>query len=110
LAIVYSWTFIIIAYGSSGCLSTSLGNNAIIFKRSILNKGNIRKNQDWEEIEMKKNNRKKWIAAATALAALGVLVGTFAWFTSNDQTVNKFEGGVAGNDVEIVETFTPPED
>ncbi len=59
---------------------------------------------------MKKNNRKKWIAAATALAAVGVLVGTFAWFTSNDQTVNKFEGGVAGNDVEVVETFTPPTD
>lgn len=57
-----------------------------------------------------KNNRKKWIAAATALAAIGVLVGTFAWFTSNDRTVNKFEGGVGGNDVEIVEDFTPPTD
>lgn len=59
---------------------------------------------------MKKNNRKKWIAAATALAAVGVLVGTFAWFTSNDRTVNSFEGGAAGNDVEIVENFTPPTD
>lgn len=52
--------------------------------------------------------KKKWLVAAASLAAVAALVGTFAWFTSTDKAVNKFEGGIAGNDVEIVETFTPP--
>lgn len=58
---------------------------------------------------MKKDKRKKWLASAAALAAIAALVGTFAWFTSKDQARNEFEGALAGNDIEIVEDFTPPE-
>lgn len=57
-----------------------------------------------------KQNKKKWIAAATTLAAMAALAGTFAWFTSQDSAKNHFEGNIAGNDVEVVETFTPPKD
>lgn len=60
---------------------------------------------------MKQNkNKKKWTAAAASLAIIAALAGTFAWFTSNDNTKNHFETGMAGNDVEIVETFDPPKD
>lgn len=55
-------------------------------------------------------NKKKWIAAATTFAAMAALAGTFAWFTSQDSAKNHFEGNIAGNDVEVVETFTPPTD
>ena len=57
-----------------------------------------------------KQNKKKWIAAATTFAAMAALAGTFAWFTSQDSAKNHFEGNIAGNDVEVVETFTPPKD
>lgn len=55
-------------------------------------------------------NKKKWVVAATTLAAMAALAGTFAWFTSTDSAKNHFEGDIAGNDVEVVETFTPPTD
>lgn len=57
-----------------------------------------------------KKNKKKWVVAATTLAAMAALAGTFAWFTSHDSAKNHFEGNIAGNDVEVVETFTPPVD
>ena len=58
-----------------------------------------------------KRNKKKWAVAATTLAAIAALAGTFAWFQSQDNATNHFEGDAAGNgDVEIVETFTPPTD
>lgn len=57
-----------------------------------------------------KKNKKKWVVAATTLAAMAALAGTFAWFTSQDSAKNHFEGNIAGNDVEVVETFTPPVD
>lgn len=57
-----------------------------------------------------KKNKKKWVAAATTFAAIAALAGTFAWFQSNDSAKNHFEGSIAGNDVEVVETFTPPKD
>ncbi|WP_207696422.1 hypothetical protein DOK67_0000800 [Enterococcus sp. DIV0212c] len=60
---------------------------------------------------MKQNkNKKKWVVAATTLAAMAALAGTFAWFTSQDSAKNHFEGNIAGSDVEVVETFTPPTD
>lgn len=60
---------------------------------------------------MKQNkNKKKWVVAATTLAAMAALAGTFAWFTSQDSAKNHFEGSIAGSDVEVVETFTPPTD
>lgn len=55
-------------------------------------------------------NKKKWVVAATTFAAMAALAGTFAWFTSQDSAKNHFEGSIAGNDVEVVETFTPPTD
>lgn len=57
-----------------------------------------------------KKNKKKWVAAATTLAAMAALAATFAWFQSQDSAKNHFEGSIAGNDVEVVETFTPPTD
>lgn len=59
---------------------------------------------------MKNNKKKKWLATAAALAAVAAMVGTFAWFTSKDSAKNSFEGSIAGNDIEIVEEFTPPTD
>lgn len=56
-----------------------------------------------------KDKKKKWLVSAAALAAVAAMVGTFAWFTSTDTAKNEFEGGIAGNDVEIVETFTKPD-
>ncbi len=58
---------------------------------------------------MKNKNKKKWLATAAALAAIAAMVGTFAWFTSTDKADNKFVGALAGNDIEIVEEFNPPE-
>ncbi|MGC6770345.1 BsaA family SipW-dependent biofilm matrix protein [Enterococcus sp. LJL51] len=55
-------------------------------------------------------SKKKWVAAATTLATVAVLAGTFAWFTSADSETNHFEGEIAGNDVEVVENFIPPTD
>ena len=55
-------------------------------------------------------NKKKWVVAATTFAAMAALAGTFAWLTSQDSAKNHFEGNVAGSDVEVVETFTPPLD
>lgn len=52
-------------------------------------------------------NRKKWAVAATTLAAMAALAGTFAWFTSQDSAKNHFEGNIAGNDVDVVEQFDP---
>ena len=60
---------------------------------------------------MKQNkNKKKWTVAAASLAIIAALAGTFAWFTSQDSVKNEFETEIAGNDVEIVETFIPPKD
>lgn len=58
----------------------------------------------------KRKGSKKFVAAATTLAAIAALSLTFAWFTSKDSATNKFEGQLAGNDVEVVETFTPPKE
>lgn len=58
---------------------------------------------------MKNNKKKKWLVTAAALAAVAAMAGTFAWFTSTDNVKNEFEGGIAGNDIEIVETFTKPD-
>ncbi|GGD03009.1 BsaA family SipW-dependent biofilm matrix protein [Enterococcus wangshanyuanii] len=57
-----------------------------------------------------KKNKKKWLVAASTFAAMAALLGTFAWFTSQDSATNHFEGEIAGNDTEILETFTPPKD
>lgn len=57
-----------------------------------------------------KKSKKKWIVAATAFAAMAALAATFAWFQSEDKAKNHFEGNIAGNDIEVVETFTPPTD
>ena len=57
--------------------------------------------------KVNKNNKKKLLAASGGLAALALLAGTFAWFTSEDQKTNHFEGKISGNDVEIVEVFDP---
>ncbi|HCM88357.1 MULTISPECIES: BsaA family SipW-dependent biofilm matrix protein [Vagococcus] len=57
-----------------------------------------------------KKNKKKWVAVATSLAAIAALAATFAWFTAEDSAKNHFEGSIAGGDVEVVETFTPPTD
>ncbi len=58
------------------------------------------------EVKMK-NKKLLIIAGLLALLALGA--GTFAWFTSEDSVTNHFEGEIAGNDIQIVETFTPEE-
>lgn len=55
-------------------------------------------------------NKKKWVALATSLAAIAALAATFAWFTTTDSAKNHFEGDITGNDVEVVENFTPPTD
>lgn len=56
---------------------------------------------------MKKN--KKVLLAAGGLACVALMAGTFAWLKSNDEKVNHFEGGVAGDsDVTVVESWTPP--
>ena len=57
-----------------------------------------------------KKNKKKWVVAATTLATIAALAATFAWFQSKDSVKNHFEGDIAGSDVEVVETFTPPID
>lgn len=57
---------------------------------------------------MKNNSKKKWLATAAALAAIAAMAGTFAWFQSTDNVKNEFVGQIAGNDIEIVEDFTPP--
>lgn len=60
---------------------------------------------------MKKNRKKKWAAATSALALVVVASGTFAWFTSHDSKTNHFEAKVAtGKDIEVEEEFTPPTD
>lgn len=53
-----------------------------------------------------KNNKKK-LAGASALALIALGAGTFAWFTSKDDVTNHFEGQLAGNDIQIIETFEP---
>lgn len=55
----------------------------------------------------KKSSRKKWLVATAAFALLAIGAGTFAWFQSQDNVTNHFEGEAAGNDVEIVELFVP---
>lgn len=57
--------------------------------------------------KLDKNKKKKLVAASSGLALLALLAGTFAWFTSEDQKTNHFEGKISGNDVEIVEVFDP---
>lgn len=57
-----------------------------------------------------KKSKKKWVVAATSLAVVAALAATFAWFQSEDSAKNHFEGDLAGNDVEVIETFTPPVD
>lgn len=56
--------------------------------------------------EMKKNKKAKMLALAGGFAAVALIAGTFAWFTSKDSKTNHFEGEIAtGKDIEIVETF-----
>ncbi|ALS01720.1 hypothetical protein ATZ33_10150 [Enterococcus silesiacus] len=58
---------------------------------------------------MNKNRKKKVLALASGFALVAVLAATFAWFTSEDQKNNHFEGQIAtGKDIEVVETFEPP--
>lgn len=54
-----------------------------------------------------KKNRKKVLIASCILAALIVGSSSFAWFTSQDEVVNKLSA-TNGYDVAIVEDFTPP--
>lgn len=55
-----------------------------------------------------KKSKKKWTIVAITLASIATLSATFAWLQSQDNAKNHFEGSIAGNDVEVVETFTPP--
>ncbi|MGX7264896.1 BsaA family SipW-dependent biofilm matrix protein [Enterococcus crotali] len=58
---------------------------------------------------MNKNRKKKVLALASGFALVAVLAATFAWFTSEDEKNNHFEGQIAtGKDIEVVETFEPP--
>ncbi|OTN89409.1 hypothetical protein A5819_001901 [Enterococcus sp. 7E2_DIV0204] len=58
---------------------------------------------------MNKNRKKKVLALASAFALAAIAAATFAWFTSEDQKTNHFEGQIAtGKDIEVVETFEPP--
>ncbi|MBO0471169.1 hypothetical protein JZO66_11490 [Enterococcus sp. DIV0242_7C1] len=58
---------------------------------------------------MQKNKKKKILALASGFALVAVMAATFAWFTSEDQKTNHFEGQIAtGKDIEVVETFEPP--
>ncbi|MEI5994848.1 BsaA family SipW-dependent biofilm matrix protein [Candidatus Enterococcus mansonii] len=57
-----------------------------------------------------KSKKKKLLIAASVLALTALGAGTFAWFTSEDKVTNHFEGEIAGNDIQIVETFTPEKD
>ncbi|MFD2308244.1 BsaA family SipW-dependent biofilm matrix protein [Enterococcus termitis] len=60
---------------------------------------------------MQKNKKKKILALASGFALVAVLAATFAWFTSEDNKTNHFEGQIAtGKDIEVVETFEPPTD
>lgn len=60
---------------------------------------------------MKKNKKKKLAALAGGFAVLALLSATFAWFISEDEKTNHFEGEIAtGKDIEVVETFEPPTD
>ncbi|MBO0422353.1 hypothetical protein BCR22_12745 [Enterococcus plantarum] len=60
---------------------------------------------------MNKNRKKKVFALASVFALAAIAAGTFAWFTSEDQKNNHFEGQIAtGKDIEVVETFDPPTD
>ncbi|MBO0467149.1 hypothetical protein JZO73_06335 [Enterococcus plantarum] len=58
---------------------------------------------------MNKNRKKKVLALASAFALAALAAATFAWFASEDEKTNHFEGQVAtGKDIEVVETFEPP--
>lgn len=58
---------------------------------------------------MKKKAKTLLLASGFAIVALGA--ATFAWFTSEDEVVNKFEGQIAtGKDTEVIETFDPPKE
>ncbi|MBO0440006.1 hypothetical protein DOK67_0001592 [Enterococcus sp. DIV0212c] len=55
--------------------------------------------------------KKKIVALASGFALIAVMAATFAWFTSEDQKKNHFEGRMTtGKDIEVVETFDPPKD
>ncbi|MGX7031627.1 BsaA family SipW-dependent biofilm matrix protein [Vagococcus zengguangii] len=54
---------------------------------------------------MKKNKKK--LLAGSALGLVLLFGGTYAWFTSQDEVTNHFEGQIAGNDIQIVETYEP---
>ncbi|EOL49306.1 BsaA family SipW-dependent biofilm matrix protein [Enterococcus caccae] len=58
---------------------------------------------------MNRNRKKKVLALASVFALAAIAAATFAWFTSEDQKNNHFEGQIAtGKDIEVVETFEPP--
>ncbi|MGX7244473.1 BsaA family SipW-dependent biofilm matrix protein [Enterococcus quebecensis] len=58
---------------------------------------------------MNKQKKKKILALASGFALVALAAATFAWFTSEDQKNNHFEGQIAtGKDIEVVETFEPP--
>lgn len=58
---------------------------------------------------MNKNRKKKVLALASTFALAALAAATFAWFASEDQKTNHFEGQIAtGKDIEVVETFEPP--
>lgn len=55
----------------------------------------------------KKDKRRRVLAASCLLAALIVAGSTFAWFTSQDEVVNKLSA-TNNYGVTAVEDFTPP--
>lgn len=58
---------------------------------------------------MKKHSKKKILTLASGFALVAIMAATFAWFTSEDEKTNHFEGQIAtGKDIEVVETFDPP--
>lgn len=60
---------------------------------------------------MKKNKKKKLLVLASAFALVALIAGTFAWFTSQDNKKNHFDGQTAtDDDIEVVETFEPPKE
>lgn len=76
----------------------------IVVKRLIIKKFG-------RNLKMNKNRKKKVLALAGVFAITAIVAATFAWFASEDQKNNHFEGQIAtGKDIEVVETFEPPTD
>lgn len=58
--------------------------------------------------DKKNSKKKKALAAASGLALIALLSGTFAWINAQDQRVNRIESmAVSDGSVVVNETFTP---